>query len=274
MESVIITADDYGMSPAVNKAIEACAKSGAVTSTNVMVNLGYYESAAELKNKYRGISIGIHFCLTTGKALLPHREIPTLTEDDGSFFTLSELNARLKRGSVDKKDAVKELTAQYDRFREVVGQPDYWCSHEHVHVAPGLFYTISELSQHFCISAMRNNRKIFVGGKPAALSRAKSAVLGLMAGVEKRKGVWMPDGLLTFVNKEDKLNLDAYKGINQGGYRFAELMIHPATEIDSLYFGKLSEMRFSEYKFFSDPLLPQKLQSFGVKLSNFEGEGS
>ena len=36
---LIVTADDYGMSPGVNEGIERCIKSGIVTSTNVMIDV-------------------------------------------------------------------------------------------------------------------------------------------------------------------------------------------------------------------------------------------
>jgi predicted glycoside hydrolase/deacetylase ChbG (UPF0249 family) len=48
---LIITADDYGMSPAVNNAIEAGIEAGLITSTNVMTNMDYYKDAINLKKK-------------------------------------------------------------------------------------------------------------------------------------------------------------------------------------------------------------------------------
>ena len=46
MKKLIITADDYGMSRAVNDAIDAGIAAGLITSTNVMVNMPLYKEAA------------------------------------------------------------------------------------------------------------------------------------------------------------------------------------------------------------------------------------
>ena len=47
MKKVIITADDYGMSNAVNRAIDAGAEIGLITSTNVMTNMPFYKEAVK-----------------------------------------------------------------------------------------------------------------------------------------------------------------------------------------------------------------------------------
>ena len=39
MQKIIITADDYGMCDAVDKAIEAGIENGIITTTNVMLNM-------------------------------------------------------------------------------------------------------------------------------------------------------------------------------------------------------------------------------------------
>ena len=48
MKKLIITADDYGMSKAVNDAIDAGIAAGLITTTNVMTNMPYYEEAVKL----------------------------------------------------------------------------------------------------------------------------------------------------------------------------------------------------------------------------------
>ena len=49
MKKLIITADDYGMSRAVNDAIDAGIAAGLITSTNVMTNMPLYKEAIKLK---------------------------------------------------------------------------------------------------------------------------------------------------------------------------------------------------------------------------------
>ena len=73
MKKLIITADDYGMSKAVNEAIEAGIDAGLITSTNVMTNMPFYKDAVKLKDK-KGISVGLHWVLACGKPILPKDE--------------------------------------------------------------------------------------------------------------------------------------------------------------------------------------------------------
>ena len=48
MKKLIVTADDYGMSRAVNAAIDAGIEAGLITSTNVMTNMPFYREAVKL----------------------------------------------------------------------------------------------------------------------------------------------------------------------------------------------------------------------------------
>ena len=61
MKKLIVTADDYGMSSAVNRAIDAGAKIGLITSTNVMTNMDYYCEAVKLKELENFCHLRSHF---------------------------------------------------------------------------------------------------------------------------------------------------------------------------------------------------------------------
>lgn len=64
MKQLIITADDYGMSRAVNDAIEAGMAAGLITTTNVMTNMPLYKEAKTLKDKFPNVSVGVHWTLS------------------------------------------------------------------------------------------------------------------------------------------------------------------------------------------------------------------
>ena len=56
MPKIIITADDYGMCDAVDKAIDAGIENGVITTANVMLNMESLENARDLGillRKYR-----------------------------------------------------------------------------------------------------------------------------------------------------------------------------------------------------------------------------
>ena len=96
MKKLIITADDYGMSRAVNDAIDAGIDAGLITSTNVMVNMPFFKEALKLKDK-AGVSVGLHWVLACGKPILSSKEIPSLVASNGEFYSYPEFRARLRK---------------------------------------------------------------------------------------------------------------------------------------------------------------------------------
>ena len=84
MKQLIITADDYGMSSAVNKAIDKGIDCGIITSTNVMTNMPFYKDSVRLKNT--DASIGIHWNLTCGYPVLSKHEIKAFCKKMGNFI--------------------------------------------------------------------------------------------------------------------------------------------------------------------------------------------
>lgn len=67
---IIINADDFGYSKAVNEAIDLCMVQGLISSTTLMANMPFASEAVNRAclNKYEEC-IGAHITLTEGKAL-------------------------------------------------------------------------------------------------------------------------------------------------------------------------------------------------------------
>ena len=111
MKRLIITADDYGMSKAVNRAIDEGIEAGLITSTNVMVNMPEYKEALKLKNN-PNVSVGLHWVLACGKPVLSKNEIPTLVAENGEFYPYSQFRKMFRNGKISREDIKKELVAQ------------------------------------------------------------------------------------------------------------------------------------------------------------------
>src|ERR1700734_1066609 len=86
---VIINADDFGMSSAVNSAILSGVEQGLVTSTSIMANMPGFEEAVRLEREHdllRG-RVGVHLNLTEGRPLTaPILACSIFCGADGSFF--------------------------------------------------------------------------------------------------------------------------------------------------------------------------------------------
>lgn len=277
---LIITADDYGMCDSVNHAIESCLSAGAMKATCVMTNMPRYRAAAYLREKYPDASIGLHWNLTQGNPVLPTSKVRTLTRPDGSFYPLPLLRQKILSKRIDRSELLAELVAQYDRFCELAGPPDFWNTHENVHIWPFLFQFMTRVGVELQIPAMRNNSRILVSKRKKPITHnlrhpnywVKGFIIAFWSARVRQHGVRMPDGLL---------HLDGY-GIGRASLERAlshfpssvdgktvECVIHPAISIESRLFGKLTQSRREEYEVFSDAALAKRLASFGVKTASF-----
>jgi len=147
MKQLIINADDLGLSPAVNDAIFNGAKRNVITAASLMVNMPFAEeSVARIKAVCPNLSLALHFCLTSGQAVLPHREIPALVDSNRyfqlGFFGLWRALTSKKTGADVLAQATAEFDAQLERMERLVSQYslrfDHLDSHQHIHVLPGL----------------------------------------------------------------------------------------------------------------------------------------
>ena len=80
MRYLLITADDYGMSRAVNDGIVRGVEAGVITTANVMTNMPLLQEAGELRRRFPSLSIGLHWNLTEGKSVLAKEAVATLQD--------------------------------------------------------------------------------------------------------------------------------------------------------------------------------------------------
>ena len=278
MKKLIITADDYGMSRAVNDAIDAGIEAGLITSTNVMTNMPLYREAVKLKDK-EGISVGIHWVLACGKPVLPAREIPTLVAANGEFYPYPEFRKRLRKKQIAFADIKKELIAQYNLYYELMGQPDYWNTHQNTHVDFGIYRLFVDTAAELGIHKMRSHQRIYVKGSDASNKQPllwrlaeplKSKMLDVWQGNAHKKGIASPNGLIVCLNKEDINNLShVFSNIQWKKNEIGEYVIHPATENDSPYFGRIVEQRIREYQMFTSSQTKNFLEDAGITLVSY-----
>jgi predicted glycoside hydrolase/deacetylase ChbG (UPF0249 family) len=279
---LIVTADDYGMCESVNDAIEACLAAGIMRATCVMTNMPRFAGAALLKRNYPGCSVGIHWNLTQDKPILPPARIPSLVDGHGRFRP--GLRRRWVTGGVRLNELRAELRAQFERFCELGAKPDFWNTHQDVHLSPGLFQIFVRLAGELGIGAMRSHRRFTI---PLGTTEsryhlrhpsywAKGHVIAKWARQAANRGMLMPDGRLYMpgyslapASLGEVLARVEWSRVQSA----IELAIHPARRIEPELFGKLTESRIREYEIFAHPRLKQSLQQCGVRGVGFEALG-
>lgn len=269
MKRLIITADDYGMSEAVNRAIEEGVSVGFITSINVMVNMPYANDVAEVRRRFPDISIGLHLNLTAGKPVSNCQEIKSLVDSNGMFYSMSEFRSRWQTKKIKLNEVKKEISAQYLVYRRLIGEPDYWNTHQHIHMAPAFLYLILSSEMNLNIKAFRCNKHIVIGEGHINKHLRKLYINSLFYYVRKR--VKIPDGLLLFVDENIKYNMNEWlHKVSWDKYEVIELMIHPAKSIDSIYFGAMQESRIKEYEMVINESNYRCIEENNVELIGFK----
>lgn len=134
-----LCADDYGMSPGVNRAIRDLIDKKRINATSVMV-IGAAINRAEIDALTQAVTtnpncaIGLHATLTAPFSPLTMHFQPI---DGGRFLPLSNvLRASLLR-RLDPEIVQAELLAQITAFQHLFGRaPDYIDGHQHVQLFP------------------------------------------------------------------------------------------------------------------------------------------
>ena len=149
--SVIINADDFGMSDSVNEAIIKCFIDKYINRTTIMVNMPAFESACELSRKHDVFDkIGLHLNLTEGIAITEGaKKIDLLFSGKSNFNKFCKLNGgRFSLNNNIKEIIRAEISAQMDKYINIGFPLMHIDSHHHVHMGyPILSIVISEASK-------------------------------------------------------------------------------------------------------------------------------
>jgi predicted glycoside hydrolase/deacetylase ChbG (UPF0249 family) len=242
--SLIVNADDFGLTSGVNRAVLACHLAGAVTSATLMVNMEGAEEAAAIARAHPSLGIGLHFNLTAGRPLAPAHSVPTLTDHSGRLLTRAQLLRRVFLGTMPSEEIEIELLAQLARLKALGIQPTHIDSHQHVHALPPIFKIVSRLSASAGLPLRVTWR--WPGGavRKSMRRRASEAVLRAMTqrcAALRPANLHCNDGLCSVFDLNapvSSLTHEAYAHLLDAyGAGVVELMVHPA-EVDEELAGK------------------------------------
>src|SRR5262245_43504051 len=123
LRRLVVVADDYGIGPQTSRGILELARRGVVTGTVLLTGSPH---AADGVRAWQAANppadLGWHPCLTMDEPLSRPGDVPTLVGPDGRMGPLRRFLPRLLTGLVAARDVLRELRAQYERFRELTGQ--------------------------------------------------------------------------------------------------------------------------------------------------------
>jgi predicted glycoside hydrolase/deacetylase ChbG (UPF0249 family) len=152
---LIVTADDFGLSPGVDQGILESFRNGIVNSTALLVNFPDVANSVTLLRSEPGLEVGIHFNLTAGPPVLPPERVPSLVGADGTFHDFSTFFARAALSRISWDEVRLEWQAQFERGLDLGCRFTFLTSHQHVHMLSEGTRVCAKLATQFGVGAVR-----------------------------------------------------------------------------------------------------------------------
>jgi hypothetical protein len=151
---LIINADDFGYSRAVNFGIIDSYKMGVLSSTTLMANMPGFNHAVRLSKSNPGLGVGVHLALTCGRPLLSENK--SLVEENGDFKNISFYESDF---SISQDELYTEWEAQIKKVIDSGIEPTHLDSHHHINRLEGISDVFIELARKYHLP-VRNNMQI------------------------------------------------------------------------------------------------------------------
>lgn len=160
MKNLIVTADDFGLSHSVNRAVIQAWQCGILTGASLMMGGAAASEAIELARANPGLQVGLHLTLLQGRAVMDHPGFPTITDPTGHFnndpvmtgmryFFIKPLRKQLRA----------EITGQIEAFLATGLPLSHIDGHLNIHMHPTVFDILAELMPRYGIKTFRLSRE-------------------------------------------------------------------------------------------------------------------
>ncbi len=262
----IITADDFGLHPAVNEAVETAHRSGVLTAASLMVGAPAVQDAARRARALPDLHVGLHLTLADGRAVLPRRQIPDLVDADNRFhdnmvsagwrfFALPRVRVQL----------AAEIRAQFSAFAALGLRLDHLDAHKHFHLHPTVLSLIVRIGRDFGLQAVR------VPAEPGlTTSRLLAPWLALMRARLRRARLASNDQIFGLAHSgamnESRL-LQILRRLPAG---VTEIYLHPATESGGTIAASMPQYRHQdELAALLSPAVRAAVGAPGIRLGGY-----
>lgn len=277
-QTIVLCADDYGMSGGVSDAIEALVEMGRLTATGAMTGLpAWRRRGAGLRRTVarHPADVGLHLTLTDQRPLTRAAGLAV----DGRLPAIGRLMRAALTRSLPLQAVREELRAQLDAFEDVWGAaPDFVDGHQHVHLLPGVrTVVIEEMARRYpgaglwlrsCHEPVARARARGVGFRKALAIGTLGLGLGAHAG---RFGIPTNDsfrGLYDFSERPPYREVFR-RSLTGPGQRIL-VHCHPGHVDDELRaLDPLLEPREREFAFLASAECGEMLEAAGMRLGRF-----
>jgi len=276
---IIINADDFGLSTAVNEAVLSGARDGVLTSTTIMANMPAFEEAISGAKGIERLGVGVHLNLLRGKPLSDPESIQTLVDKRGEFIgNVPKLWLGFALGVIKSEHVELELSAQIQRVIDSGVTPTHFDSERHLHhLIPKFGLIACKLAKKFGVKHIRVVREPLL--PLAQPTRARFSQF-MKAVIVNRWGMKLAQTAREYgLSSVDRFYGLALTGhVTANAYRWlienvdggtVEIMCHPATRGGDGQPSWLDHQRINEYRALLDPATIQAIDGSGAELINY-----
>ncbi len=247
VRSLIVNADDFGLTAGVSRGILEAHRRGIVTSTTALASL---PPRPDLDAEAVGLStlgLGLHVNLSWGTPVSPPATVASLLDEEGRLSRdLARLDARAEPDQVRR-----EVEAQIEAFARRFGRPPtHLDSHHHVHRLARVAETVLDVALAARLP-LRSQDPGFRDG----LRRRGARTADHFLGGDGAEPYWTAERLL-----------DSLAGLPGG---VTELMCHPGYFDDALAYSRYGKQRETELAALCDAEARATVERLSIRLAHF-----
>jgi hopanoid biosynthesis associated protein HpnK len=250
LKQLVITADDFGVAPAVNEAVEAAHRHGVLTAASLMVAAPAAADAIARARRLPKLRVGLHLVLVEGRPVLPASKVGRLVDADGQLrCDLAAFGTAIAFSRHVRRELAAEIRAQFAAFRDSGLSLDHCNAHKHFHLHPVVGAMLIEIGVTFGLRALRvplEPGRVLRGAEPRMRRSPAQLMLPFALALRRRTratGLIAPDQVfgLHWSGQMTRERLAALVGRLPDG--LSEIYLHPATEP---YAGSAPGYRYRE----------------------------
>jgi hopanoid biosynthesis associated protein HpnK len=276
---LIVNADDFGLTPGVNRGIIEAHEMGILTSASIMSNMPSFHDAVDLMSDHPRLELGVHINLSSGFPVSPAFKLGPLIGPDGQFRGVAGLMAAAWLPGVQK--AIKiEIASQVAKVVNEGVRVTHLDGHKHVHIHPVILGAVMSIAKSYGIKAIRApvEERSICAGLASAGGNGGTARVSMVTGLAKRArwllkqaGFVVPDYFFGITRTGDWDSGSMAAAISRLKPGITEFMVHPGRIDNELEAQKtrLVESRLTELAALVDPDVKKSVQTTGAHLMNF-----
>jgi chitin disaccharide deacetylase len=272
--SLVVNADEFGLSPQVCRGIVRAHHEGIVSSTSMLGNTPSLDEMRALLSEAPRLGVGVQLTLVRGRPVADPESVRSLLDADGSFprhardVFAAWLSGRLKPAEIER-----EFEAQVSRVIAAGIVPDHLNTQHHIGFIPLVGLAVEAVARRHHIPGLRSAVEEPTLGWLTDLPRgAVAAMLGGLSWLTRRRLGALRHGPQTwgYVESGQLDEVRILEIVGRLGPGSHELICHPGEEDDHApvlgVFPSGRYRRARELKALTSPIMRHALEQRRIRL--------